>query len=75
MDKQELEGYIFKIEDCAEVRKEHSKQMMDLYKELKDKGYNVNAVREIIRLRAMNDDDVAMFENCLDQYKKKLDMD
>jgi uncharacterized protein (UPF0335 family) len=72
--KEQLKSVVERIENVNEQIKGLSDDRGDIFKEAKGNGLDVKALRTIIRLRAMNPDDVATQEAILDSYKNALGM-
>ena len=70
----QLKAIVERIERLNEEKKTISDDIRDVYAESKGNGFDVKALRTIIRLRAMNPDDVATQEAILDTYKNALGM-
>jgi uncharacterized protein (UPF0335 family) len=72
--KQELLEYIEKIEQATEEKDTQTDYINEIYKGLKEYGYNTKAIRELIKLRAMDRDKAYELEAFLEMYKKALGM-
>lgn len=70
----QLKSIVERIERLNEEKKTISDDIRDVYAESKGNGFDVKALRTIIRLRAMNADDIAEQEAILDTYKSALGM-
>lgn len=70
----QLKAIVERIETVNEEIKGLSDDRNDIFKEAKGGGFDVKALRTIIRLRAMNPDDIATQEAILDTYKTALGM-
>ena len=70
----QLKSIVSRIENVNEQIKGLSDDRGDIFKEAKGNGFDVKALRTIIRLRAMNPDDIAAQEAILDTYKQALGM-
>lgn len=71
---EKLRATVERIERMNEEIKTLSDDRADIFKEAKGGGLDVKALRTIVRLRAMNPDDVAAQEAVLDTYKQALGM-
>jgi uncharacterized protein (UPF0335 family) len=69
-----LKSIIERIERLEEEKKAISSDIGDIYAESKGNGFDVKALRTIIRLRKQSPDDVAAQEAVLDTYKQALGM-
>jgi uncharacterized protein (UPF0335 family) len=70
----QLKAIVERVENLNEEIKGLSEDRSDIFKEAKGNGFDVKALRTIIRLRAMNPDDIAAQEAILDTYKNALGM-
>ena len=70
----QLKAIVERIETVNEEIKGMTADRGDIFKEAKGNGFDVKALRTIIRLRAMNPDDIAEQEAILDTYKNALGM-
>lgn len=70
----QLKAIVDRIENVNEQIKGLSDDRGDIFKEAKGNGFDLKALRTIIRLRAMNPDDVATQDAILDTYKNALGM-
>jgi uncharacterized protein (UPF0335 family) len=71
---QQLKSIVERVENVNEQIKGLTDDRGDIFKEAKGNGFDVKALRTIIRLRAMNPDDIAAQEAILDTYKSALGM-
>jgi uncharacterized protein (UPF0335 family) len=70
----QLKSIIERIERLEEEKKSLSDDIRDIYSESKGNGYDVKALRTIVRLRKQSPDDIAEQEAILDTYKHALGM-
>jgi uncharacterized protein (UPF0335 family) len=63
---------IERVERLEEEKKGIADDIRDTYAEAKAVGYDVKIMRQIVRLRKMNQDDRAEMEMLLDTYKAAL---
>ena len=66
---------IERIERLLEERKGIQDDVKDVYNEAKSTGYDVKAMRLVVRLRAMKPDDRRELEAITDTYKNALGID
>ena len=66
---------IERIERLSEERKGIQDDIKDVYNEAKSTGYDVKAMRLVVRLRAMKPDDRRELEAITDTYKNALGID
>lgn len=66
---------IERVERLEEEKQATADDIKDVYLEAKAIGYDAKIMRQIIRLRKMQDDDRREMETILDLYKSALGMD
>ncbi|APR98239.1 DUF2312 domain-containing protein [Wolbachia endosymbiont of Folsomia candida] len=71
---EELRGYIERIEKLEEEKKEVQDHIRDVYLKAADEGWDTKVMKQIIKLRKMDDDDREEQEILLDTYKRALGM-
>jgi uncharacterized protein (UPF0335 family) len=69
---QRLRLLIERVERLEEEKKGIADDIRDTYAEAKAVGYDAKIMRQIVRLRKMNQDDRAEMEMLLDTYKAAL---
>lgn len=72
--KDQLKAFIERVERLEEEKKALSDDIRDVYAEAKGVGYDVKALRSIVRLRKMDADERKEQETILDTYKVALGM-
>jgi uncharacterized protein (UPF0335 family) len=70
----EIKSIIARVETREKGRKALRDNLSKLYAEAKSSGYDIKALRIIIRLRKMKEGDRAEQEAVLDTYKQALGM-
>jgi uncharacterized protein (UPF0335 family) len=70
----ELRQYIERIERITEDRAEINQQMKDVYDEAKSRGFDVKIMKQLIKLRKMNKDDLANQDAMLELYRDALNI-
>ena len=70
----QLRAIIERVERLEEDKKAISDDIKDIYAEAKGNGYDVKALRTIVRLRRQDADERAEQEAILDAYKVALGM-
>ena len=70
-----LRSYIERIERLEEDKRELALTIGDLFKEAKANGFDVKAMRGVIKLRKMKSNERTEQEYMLDLYKRALQMD
>ncbi|KYW97904.1 DUF2312 domain-containing protein [Ehrlichia ruminantium] len=69
---EDLKRYIERIEKLESEREEISQCIRGIYNEANSSGFNTKAIRQIIKLRKMNNDDREEHEMLLMTYKRAL---
>lgn len=72
--KEQLKSVIDRIERLEEEKKSLSDDIRDVYVESKGNGFDVKALRTIVRLRKQSPDDRAQQDAILETYKQALGM-
>ena len=72
--KDQLKAFVERIERLEEEKKTISDDIRDVYAEAKGNGYDVKALRAVIRLRKQDKDERAEMEAILDTYLHALGM-
>jgi uncharacterized protein (UPF0335 family) len=70
----QLRSVVERIEAIEAEKQELSNDVKEIYTEAKGNGYDIKALRTIIRLRKMKEGDRAEQEAVLDTYKQALGM-
>lgn len=71
---EELKGYIERIENLEQEKKDVQDHIRDVYSKAADEGFDTKVMKQIIRLRKMDDEDREEQEVLLDVYKRALEM-
>jgi len=71
---EQLRAFIERIERLEEEKRTLSADIKEVYAEAKGSGFDTNIMRQIIRIRRMDQDDVDEQETLLDVYKRALGM-
>ena len=69
-----LRSLIERIERLEEEKRTLSADIKEVYAEAKGSGFDIAIMRQIIRIRRMDQDDVDEQETLLDIYKRALGM-
>lgn len=72
--KEQLKAIIERIERLEEEKKTISSDISDIYKEAKGNGFDVKALRTIVRMRKMDANDREQQETILETYMQALGM-
>ncbi|MDV7340655.1 DUF2312 domain-containing protein [Terasakiella sp. A23] len=70
-----LRSFIERIERLEEEKAGIAADIKDVYAEAKGTGFDVKIMRQLVRLRKMEDHDRSEQEEILDLYKRALGMD
>jgi uncharacterized protein (UPF0335 family) len=71
---ERLRSFIERIERLEEEKRTLSADIKEVYAEAKGSGFDAKIMRQIIRIRRMDKDDVDEQETLLDIYKRALGM-
>jgi uncharacterized protein (UPF0335 family) len=71
---EHLRSFIERIERLEEEKRTLSKDIKEVYAEAKGTGFDAKIMRQIIRIRRMDKDDLDEQETLLDIYKRALGM-
>ena len=72
--KDQLKAIIERIERLEEEKKTISDEIRDVYAEAKGNGFDVKALRTIVRLRKQDENERAEQETILETYMQALGM-
>jgi len=73
-NKEELLQIITKLENLEEERANIAQNVTDTLSEAKIKGYDIKILKQILKLRKMDDDDRIRQEEELETYKATIGM-
>jgi uncharacterized protein (UPF0335 family) len=71
---ERLKSFIERIERLEEEKKALAEDIKEVFAEAKGSGFDTRIMRQIIRLRRMDKDDLDEQETLLDVYKRALGM-
>jgi uncharacterized protein (UPF0335 family) len=71
---ERLRSFIERIERLEEERRALSADIKEVYAEAKGNGFDTKIMRQLIRIRRMDKDDLDEQETLLDVYKRALGM-
>ena len=71
---ERLRAFVERIERLEEEKRTLAADIKEVYAEAKGSGFDTKIMRQIIRLRRMDKDDVDEQETLLDIYKRALGM-
>jgi uncharacterized protein (UPF0335 family) len=72
--KDQLRAFVERVERLEEEKKALGDDIRDVYAEAKGNGYDVKALRAIVRLRKQDKDERAEHEAILETYMQALGM-
>ena len=70
--KDQLKAFVERIERLEEEKKAIADDIRDVYAEAKGNGYDVKAMRAVVRLRKQDKDERAEYEAVLETYMHAL---
>ena len=71
---ERLKSFIERIERLEEEKRALSADIKEVYSEAKGAGFDIKIIRELIKIRRMDEDDLDEREALLDTYKRALGM-
>ena len=71
---ERLRSFIERIERLEEEKKTLAADIKEVYAEAKGTGFDIKIMRQLIRIRRMDKDDLDEQETLLDVYKRALGM-
>jgi uncharacterized protein (UPF0335 family) len=71
---ERLRSFIERIERLEEEKRALTADIKEVYSEAKGNGFDARIMRQLIRLRRMDKDDLDEQESLLDVYKRALGM-
>lgn len=74
IERDQLSNLVLKIENLEEEKANLMADIKEVYGEAKALGYDVKILRQIIRLRKMEDHERTEQEEIIDVYKRALGM-
>ena len=72
--KDQLKAFINRIERLEEERAALSADIKEVYSEAKGTGFDTKIMRQVIRIRKMDEADLQEQEELIDVYKRALGM-
>lgn len=70
----QLRSFVGRIERLEEEKKALSEDIKEVYAEAKSEGFDTAIMRQVIRIRKMNEADLHEQEELLEVYKRALGM-
>lgn len=71
---QELKQFIERIERLEEDKAAIGNDIREVFSEAKTRGFDVKVMRQVLKIRKMNNDERTELEHLLDTYMHALDM-
>lgn len=71
---ERLKSFVERIERLEEEKQALANDIKEVYAEAKGSGFDVKIMRQVIRLRRMDKDDLDEQETLLDVYRRALGM-
>ncbi len=75
VDALKLRQFISQIESLEGQKKEISEEISDIYNDIKNEGYDISVVKEIIRIRKKDEKERIEREAMIEHYKHILNME
>lgn len=72
--EEALLGYVHRIEELEEDKKDIATIITDTYKRAKDEGYDVKVLKEVVKRRKMDKGDREEMDALIGTYEAKLGM-
>jgi len=71
---ERLKSFIDRIERLEEEKRALAEDIKEVYAEAKGVGFDIKTIRQIIKIRKMDQDDIDEQEALLETYKRALGM-
>ncbi|MQX36577.1 DUF2312 domain-containing protein [Roseospira navarrensis] len=71
---EQLRSFIERIENLEEEKSNLQNDIKDVYAEAKSTGFDTKIMRQIVRLRKMDRDDLAEQDELLDLYRRAVNV-
>jgi uncharacterized protein (UPF0335 family) len=71
---ERLKSFIERVERLEEEKRALTEDIKEVYAEAKGAGFDVKIMRQIVKIRKMDQDDLDEQETLLDVYKRALGM-
>lgn len=72
---ERLRSFVERVERLEDEKQALAEDIKEVYSEAKSSGFDVKILRQIIRLRKMDDNDRSEMETLLEVYKRALEME
>jgi uncharacterized protein (UPF0335 family) len=67
-----LQGFVSRLDNLSDDRDALNGDFREVYDEAREAGYNIKALRQLVRERRMDQDALAALNETLDEYRAKL---
>ena len=68
----QLKSFVERVERLSEEKKSIADDIKDVYAEAKSNGFDVKALREVVKLRRWDRENLQQFENDVEMYRHAL---
>ncbi len=72
---ERLKSFVERVENLEAEKQALAEDIKEVYSEAKSSGFDIKILRQIIRLRKMDENDRSEMETLLDVYKRALEME
>jgi len=72
---ERLKSFVERVENLEAEKQALAEDIKEVYSEAKSSGFDIKILRQIIRLRKMDENDRSEMETLLDDYKRALEME
>ena len=72
---ERLKSFVERVENLEAEKQALAENIKEVYSEAKSSGFDIKILRQIIRLRKMDENDRSEMETLLDVYKRALEME
>ena len=72
---ERLKSFVERVERLEEEKQALAEDIKEVYSEAKSSGFDIKILRQIIRLRKMDENDRSEMETLLEVYKRALEME
>lgn len=72
---ERLKSFVERVENLEAEKQALAEDIKEVYAEAKSSGFDVKILRQIVRLRKMDENDRSEMETLLDVYKRALEME
>ncbi len=72
---ERLKSFVERVENLEAEKQALAEDIKEVYSEAKSSGFDIKILRQIIRLRKMDENDRSEMETLLEVYKRALEME